>query len=268
MCAGRVFRESSSETARMSAQFILAQISDTHVRADDGGAAAGQLARALQQAKDYQANVILISGDLANDEREDEYAIFAKAIADPPAPIYVLPGNHDHRDRIRAALPNHRYLPASGNLSFVVEDFPVRIVCVDQIVPGETHGLFTEEQAAWLDRTLEQRGEKPTIVALHHPPFPTHDVLFDTIGLRNAELFGSVVRRHPQVARVICGHHHRMAVGQVAHAPVIVAPSTSWVYGLALHQGQDIAPKTSEQPGWMLHAWSPQRGFASVFMGL
>ena len=252
----------------MSAQFILAQISDTHIRADDDGAAVRQLTRALRQAREYKANVILISGDLANDERADEYALFAKAVSDAPAPVYVLPGNHDDRARIRTALPSHKYLPASGPLSFVIEDFPVRIVCVDQIVPGETHGLFTDDQAHWLDRTLAQRPERPTVVALHHPPFPTHDVLFDTIGLQNAERFVSVVRHHPQVARVICGHHHRMAVGQVAHAPVIVAPSTSWAYGLALHDGQDIAPKTAEQTGWLLHGWSAEKGFASVFMGL
>jgi Icc protein len=252
----------------MSAPFILAQISDTHVRVDDGGAAARQLARALDQARDYRPDVILISGDLANDERADEYALFAEAIADAPAPIYVLPGNHDDRTRIRAALPGHSYLPRFGALSFVVDDFPVRLVCVDQIVPGETHGLFTEEQARWLDRTLALRPEKPTIVALHHPPFPTHDLLFDTIGLWNADLFAAVVRGHPQVERVICGHHHRVAVGQVAHAPVIVAPSTSWAYGLALHPDQEIAPKTAEQPGWMLHAWSMQKGFSSIFIGL
>lgn len=252
----------------MSAQFILAQISDTHVRADDDGMALRRLMRAMEQARDYRANVILLTGDLVNDERPDEYALLAKAIAEPPAPVYVLPGNHDDRAQIRSALPAHSYLPPAGPLSFVVEDFPLRIVCVDQIVPGETHGILTEEQADWLDRTLAQRPEKPTIVALHHPPFPTHDELFDKIGLWNADLFASVIRRHPQVTRVLCGHHHRVAVGQVAHAPVIVAPSTSWVYGLALHDGQPIAPRTDEQPGWMLHAWSPQRGFASVFMGL
>ena len=50
--------------------------------------------------------------------------------------------------------------------------------------------------------------------------------------------------------------------------PVIVAPSTSWVYGLALHEGQEIAPKTAEQTGWVLHGWSAEKGFASIFMGL
>lgn len=252
----------------MSAEFILAQISDTHLRADDDGAAALQLKRALDQARAYRADAILLTGDLVNDERADEYALLAETIADPPAPLYVLPGNHDARGGIRAALPAHTYLPRSGPLSFVIDDFPVRLVCVDQIVPGETHGAFTNDEATWLDRTLSAQPYKPTIVALHHPPFPTHDVLFDTIGLRNADLFVSVIAGHRQVARVICGHHHRVAVGQAAHAPVIVAPSTSWIYGLAMHPGQPIAPTSAEQTGWMLHAWSASGGFSSVFMGL
>lgn len=252
----------------MSGQFVLAQISDTHVRADDEGAAARQLRRALAQARDYRADVILVTGDLANDERADEYALFAEVIADPSAPLYVLPGNHDDRARIRAALPRHGYLPRSGVLSYVIEDFPVRIVMVDQIVPGETHGLLTRVQAEWLDETLAQKPGRPTLVALHHPPFLTHDLLFDRIGLLDGELFTDVIARHRQVERVICGHHHRMAIGQVAHAPCIVAPSSSWTYGLALFEGQDIAPKTAEQPGWMLHVWSPTGGFASHFMGL
>jgi Icc protein len=252
----------------MSAQFIIAQISDTHVRVDDGGVAVSQLKRALNAAREYRANVILVTGDLVNDERADEYAAFAEAIADPPAPLFVLPGNHDRRERVRDALPRHRYLPASGPLSFAVDEFPVRLVCVDQIVPGETHGMFTKDQASWLDKTLGKRRDKPTLVALHHPPFLTHDILFDKIGLQNAELFASVIAKHKQVKRVLCGHHHRVAVGQVAHAPVVIAPSTSWVYGLATHEGQPVAPITAEQPGWMLHAWSNRTGFSSVFMGL
>jgi 3',5'-cyclic AMP phosphodiesterase CpdA len=252
----------------MSGRFLLAQISDTHVRADDGGAAARQLRKAMAQAREYEADAILLTGDLVNDERADEYARLAETIADPPAPLFLMPGNHDDRARLRAAFPGHAYLPRNGPLSFSLDEFPVRIVAIDQIVPGATHGLLTEIQAEWLDRTLAAVPDKPTIVALHHPPFPTHDLLFDRIGLTDSELFASVIARHPQVARIICGHHHRVVLGQVAHAPVIVAPSTSWTYGLALSEGQQIAPRTEEQPGWMLHAWTASGGFASHFMGL
>jgi 3',5'-cyclic AMP phosphodiesterase CpdA len=252
----------------MSGRFVLAQISDTHIRVDDGGASVAQLRRAMAQAKEYRAEVILLTGDLVNDEHADEYTLLAEAIVDPPAPLYLLPGNHDDRARMRAAFPNHAYLARSGLLSFVVDDYPVRIVAVDQICPGQTHGYLTEAGAAWLDSTLAETPDKPTIVALHHPPFLTHDRLFDTIGLLDADLFASVVARHRQVQRIICGHHHRVAVGQVAHAPVVIAPSSSWVYGLALNEGQQIAPRTTEQTGWMLHVHTEAGGFASHFMGL
>jgi len=252
----------------MSGQFRLAQISDTHVRADDNGAAAAQLKRALSQARDYNADVILLTGDLVNDERADEYAVLAAAIADAPAPLFLMPGNHDARALLREQFPDHAYLPREGHLSFAIDAYPVRIISVDQIVPGETHGLLTPEVARWLDRTLAEDRDKPTIVALHHPPFPTHDMLFDTIGLLDAALLASVIAEHPQVQRLICGHHHRVAFGQLAHTPVVVAPSTSWIYGLAMDPGHQIAPKTTEQTGWMLHAWTPKGGLASHFIGL
>ncbi len=252
----------------MSGQFLLAQISDTHVRTDDDGASVGNLRRALAQARDYRADVILLTGDLVNDERADEYALLAEAIAHPPAPLYLMPGNHDDRALIRSTFPQHAYLPRDGHLSYAIDQFPVRIVCVDQIVPGETHGELTKPQAKWLDRTLAKKRGKPTIVALHHPPFLTYDLLFDKIGLRDGPLFSSVIARHKQVSRVICGHHHRVTLGQSAHAPVIVAPSTSWSYGLAMFPGQPIAPKTGEKPGWVLHAWTRSGGLASHFMGL
>jgi 3',5'-cyclic AMP phosphodiesterase CpdA len=251
----------------MSGQFRLAQISDTHVRADDGGVAAAQLKRAMAQAHAYRADAIVLTGDLVNDERADEYEVLAEAIADPPAPLYLMPGNHDDRALLRSAFPAHAYLPREGPLSFVIDDFPVRIVMLDDVVPGETHGLLRREGADWLDEALSNAPAKPTIVALHHPPLLTHDLLFDKIGLLDAGLFSSVIARHHQVALVICGHHHRVAVGRIAHAPAIVAPSTSWTYGLAMEPGQEIAPRTAEQPGWMLHVFADGNS-VSHFMGL
>jgi 3',5'-cyclic AMP phosphodiesterase CpdA len=250
----------------MSGSFLLAQISDIHIRTDDDGVSIAQFLRALRAAERQQPDVILLTGDLANNEGEAEYAALAEALAGIATPLFVLPGNHDHRARMRAAFPGAGHLPASDPMSYVIDDFPVRIVMVDQIVPGETHGELTEPQAEWLDAALREAPSKPTIVALHHPPIRTYDRLFDDIGLRDADLLADVVSRHRQVERIVCGHHHRVAFGQCAHAPVIVAPSTSWSYGLALHADQPIAPRTSEPCGWMLHVRG-ERGFASHFMG-
>ena len=248
-------------------RLVLAQISDPHIRADTEAPTLA-MQRAMEGARRYGAEAILLTGDLVNDEKPEEYAELARALAAPPAPVFVLPGNHDDRGLIRDSFADHRYLPRGENLSYVVDSFAVRIVMVDQICPSQTHGEFTPELAEWLDATLAVAPDRPTLVGLHHPPFATHDILFDKIGLQQRDRFADVIAKHRQVQRIICGHHHRVAIGQVAHAPAIIAPSTSWIYGLALNEGQPVAPKTHEQPGWMLHVWTPQSGFASHFMGL
>ena len=259
----------------MSASFIIAQISDMHImtepRRDKAGRTfdhSAQLRKAFAAMAEFKPDVILATGDLVNDARADEYEVLASVLPDAPAPLYVVPGNHDDPALTRKALPTHLYLPRTGPLSFVVEDYPVRLVCIDQTVPGETFGRFSGDHARWLEAALRAEPRKPALVALHHPPFPTHDRLFDEIGLREAERFAAVIARHRQVQRIICGHHHRGVIGQVAHAPAIVAPSTAWAYSDALRPEQPIAKITGEQPGWVLHAWNAQAGFASHFMGL
>jgi 3',5'-cyclic AMP phosphodiesterase CpdA len=259
----------------MSATFILAQVSDAHIlterRMDSSGALhdhVAQLRKAFAAMREFRPDAILVTGDLVNDARADEYAVLADVLLAAPAPLYVLPGNHDDPALLRRALPEHLYLPRAGPLSFVIEDYPVRLVCIDQILPGKTHGVFTADHARWLEAALAAALERPTLIALHHPPFLTHDRLFDTIGLEGGERFADVIARHRQVERIICGHHHRGVLGQVAHVPVIVAPSTAWTYSDALREEQPLAGITSERPGWVLHAWSPKARFASHFMGL
>ncbi len=260
----------------MSASFILAQVSDTHIMTEPRVSASGarsdhtaQLRQVFAAMREFKPDVILVTGDLVNDGRTDEYAVFVDALVEAPAPLYVLPGNHDDRALMREMLPAHRYLPRTGeHLSYTVENYPVRLICLDQIAPGETYGVFTPEMAAWLDDALAADPRKQALVALHHPPFATHDRLFDSIGLHEAERFAGVIERRPQVVRIVCGHHHRAILGQVGEVPAIVAPSSAWTYSLALQGDQPVARITDEKPGWALHAWSAETGFSSHFMGL
>lgn len=255
----------------MSRRFVLAQISDMHIRADvraDGFDPAADLRRALAQIREFGADVILATGDLANDARPEEYPLLAELLADAPAPLFLVPGNHDDAALIRQSFPRHSYLPREGPLSYVVEDLPVRLVCIDQTVAMETYGDFTPEHAAWLEATLAAAPAKPTLIALHHPPFQTHDLLLDTIGLKHAERFEAIVRRNAQVGLIVCGHHHRPVLGRVAHATAVVAPSTAWSFGLAFNPGQPFAKREAATKGWALHVWDAEHGFASHFIGL
>ncbi len=212
----------------MVARFVLGQISDLHVKAERGDEPFdnnGNVRRALEQIAAYEPDLILATGDLANDAKAGEYAALAPLLAMAPAPLFLVPGNHDDRDLLRAAFPAHAYLPHHGKLSYTIERFGcAHRVCSIARLTGQTGGGFGDEDAEWLDATLSAASETPTVVALHHPPFLTHERLFDRIGLEGRDAFAAVIGRHKQVQIVIAGHHHRAVIGRVAHAPAIVAP--------------------------------------------
>lgn len=126
-------------------------------------------------------------------------------------PLYVIPGNRDGREGMRRGFANHDYLPGGdGFLSYVLEDYPVRIVALDSIDVGSPMGQVCETRLVWLDRTLARQPDRPTILAMHHPPFDVaadHPFAFhDRV---NADALSNVVSRHAQVVRVLCGHVHR-----------------------------------------------------------
>ncbi len=253
----------------MSNPVIIAQISDLHIGAAPklrGEKPEDNLLRAFDALRAFKPDVILATGDLANNEGAEEYAALAALLPHAPAPVFLLPGNHDHPDKMRAAFADHAYFPASGHLSYAIDHLPVRIVCLDQTERDAVPGRFTPELAKWLNATLSAAPDKPTLLALHHPPFRTNDILFDTIGLLEADSFKHVVARHPQVKRIVCGHHHRLTTGLIAHAPAISAPSTAWAYGAAFRDGDEPATITPEPPAFLLHVWTPQGGFATHLM--
>jgi 3',5'-cyclic AMP phosphodiesterase CpdA len=255
----------------MPARFVLGQISDIHALAEQGEEPFrnnDNAARALALMALYRPDAILATGDLANDARAEEYAALAPILADAPAPLFLLPGNHDDRTLLHEAFPAHAYLPRAGKMSYVVERFPVRLVVLDSTVSDEVGGAFDEEDALWLDAVLSAASKTPTLVALHHPPFLTHERLFDRIGLDRREDFAAVIGCHPQVQLVIAGHHHRAVVGRVAHAPAVVAPATAYTYSMALHEDQRIGVKSPEA-AFALHVWhTPQAPPVSHFIAL
>jgi 3',5'-cyclic AMP phosphodiesterase CpdA len=255
----------------MPARFVLGQISDLHVLAEQGDEPFDTNAnarRALEKIAAYKPDLILATGDLANDARREEYDALAPLLAEAPAPLFLVPGNHDDRALLRAAFPAHAYLPRAGKLSYTIENFAVRIVALDSAVEGMTGGAFDDEDARWLDATLAAASETPTLVALHHPPFLTHERLFDRIGLDRRENFAAVIGRHRQVQLVIAGHHHRAVIGRVAHAPAVVAPATAYTYSMALHDDQKIGVKSPEA-AFALHIWDePQAPPVSHFIAL
>src|SRR5262249_22179824 len=157
----------------------------------------------------------LFTGDLTDFGGAGEYANLARLLAPLPMPFFLMPGNHDDPAALRAAFPSHAYLrQREAHVDYAIDDFELRIVALDSTVPRESGGRLDAEQLSWLDDTLGAQPRKPTVVALHHPPFWTGIGHMDAIGLANARSLEQVIARHPQVERVVSGHLHRAIVAR------------------------------------------------------
>ena len=84
----------------------------------------------------------------------------------------------------------------------------------------------------------------------------------DAINLRDADRFAAVIARHPQVRRIVCGHHHRPVTAAVAHAIASICPSVAHQVELDLAEDAPSA-FVLEPPAFQLHHWSVAHGFVT-----
>jgi len=247
-----------------AAHHQLVQISDTHIlppgrlldkRVDTAAAlnAAVQLVNALQPTP----LGALMTGDLVDAGSPAAYAHLRQILAALTVPVWLMPGNHDERGALRAAFPDHNYLQDSASLGFIqyTVDLPgLRLVALDTVVPGAGHGALCRHRLDWLDLTLSQAPDMPTLLAMHHPPFLTHIGHMDAMGLlEGVGGLTEIVSRHRQIERIVCGHIHRSIQCRLAHTVAMTLPSTA--HQISLDIGDGPGSYTMEPPAMGLHVW-------------
>ncbi len=246
--------------------YKILQLTDLHVRPK--GMAAYRVCestmmteRALRAAAHLQPDVVIITGDLTDCGLASEYVLLAKLLERTlPMPVYAIPGNHDRREPMLEHIEAARQ--EGGFIQYAVNAGPVRLVMLDTVVPGAGHGSLDGGRLEWLDRTLAAAPDRPTMVAMHHPPFLCGIAHMDRINLLDHAAFATVIARHKQVQRIVCGHHHRPVVTQVAHAVASISPSVAHQVEFDLDAAAPPA-FVLEPPGFQLHVWSDASGFVS-----
>jgi 3',5'-cyclic AMP phosphodiesterase CpdA len=255
---------------------LLAQITDTHIKADGKLAygkvdTAAYLARAVEalNALHPRPDLVVVTGDLVDFGRVAEYERLRALLAPLRIPCFLLVGNHDARAELRSVFADHAYLRQGGAfVQYAIEDWPVRIVALDTMVPMQGGGALCAERLDWLEGTLAQQPGRPTIVAMHHPPFVTGIGHMDKQGLADAAPLAAIVRRFANVERIICGHLHRDI--QVRFAGTVAGTCPSVAHQVALDLRDDAPSRFKlEPPGFQLHYWSDADGLRThtAFIG-
>lgn len=248
---------------------VIAHLTDCHVTfpgrkifgAVDTAARLGMAVSFLNRLT-RRPDLVVLTGDLVEQGQPEEYAHLRTILAPLEIPYYVIPGNHDDREAMRAAFSDHAYLPREGFLNWAIESRHGRFIGLDSVVPDQPGGEVCSKRAAWLDAELGRRTDLPTFIFMHHPPFLTGVEALDDMACRGADRLAAVIKRHPHVEGLFCGHHHQPFVTQWAGVLAVMAPATAhqMVAGFAAA----AEPQWNMEPAaCMLHRWRKGGGLVT-----
>ena len=204
--------------------FTVAHVSDTHFGNNPEAVprAAAVLDHLLSLSP--QPDVLVVTGDVADHGRDEEYVEARDLLARWAGPIIVGTGNHDARDPFARVLLGR---DADGPLDQALEVKGFRFLMLDSLVSAVDglridHGVLTPATLVWLDDQLAA-SDLPTFVCFHHSPVTVNISLMDDIQLRDPDALEQVLARHPHVVAVLVGHNHTACTTTFAELPVLIA---------------------------------------------
>ena len=244
------------------ARRVILHLSDTHLLSGDRLLGerydtAANLRRTLDAAEStgVRPDAIVFTGDLTDLGEPEAYRALRETVepwaARLGAPVIWVAGNHDERPALRAGLLDES--PSLEPVTGVWDLDGLRLIALDSTVPGWHHGDLDAAQLEWLREELATPAPLGTILALHHPPLPTHIPFFDILELRDqpglaAAIAGSDVRA------ILAGHLHYSTSGTFAGVPVSVAAASCYTMDLAL-PADEVNGMDAGQSFHLVHVW-------------
>ncbi len=247
---------------------IIAQISDLHIGYAGPNKTGKNKARLATVAKtlnnlQHRPDLLIITGDLVEHGQHWAYEDLKTTIAScglpKELPIYMAFGNHDRRGPFNDVYSDIKY--ADGFFQYTIEDWPVRIIVLDTL--GETRhgGEFCEIRANWLDKELAKQPDKPTLIAMHHPPIKTGiDWLSSDPNSEWVQRLHAIISKYDNVKHMIAGHVHRSIFKTFAGTSLSVTQAIAPQTKLELAKIDPNVPDgrgllVEARPGFCLHQW-------------
>ena len=232
-------------TVSLPSDLTLVQISDTHLMAD----ATAQFVNTnpelyfLDVISDIQthypyADVLLHTGDLAQEAELITYQRYLTHIQTLNMPYFQIPGNHDDAD----LFPFYQQQDRAHAIDLGVWT----LVLLNSAVTNQVDGWVDEVQLQQLEEILAARPQQHVLIACHHHPFAMQSHWIDQHKLKNTQALTDVLARHPQVKLVLFGHVHQESYNTWQQIEFLSTPSTCVQFK---PKSQDFALGT-EAPGY------------------
>ncbi|MBC8337416.1 MAG: metallophosphoesterase [Alphaproteobacteria bacterium] len=217
---------------------LVAQLSDTHLKAgDDGdpcwGSRENDLRACVADIMELEGPVdcVLHTGDIAQFGRQEDYTLVSDVVEPLASNFFPVPGNRDHRSGLASKFLGSRMPRQQPFIIYAVDEFPVRLIGFDTLSAETMMGDLDEPRLAALDEILAVEGSKPTALFMHHPPFDVPGAegcyKFQYDRPEAVDAFWQVLGRHPNVVRLFCGHAHRLTETTVNGVVCSTMPSVA-----------------------------------------
>lgn len=209
----------------------LVQITDTHLYGVREGTLLklnthDSLSMVLEtvQRNEKHIDMILATGDIAQDASESAYNYFKEYIAPLKAPFRWIPGNHDVAEIMRQMSGDTKACEKLEQINNWL------IILLDSSRIGHVHGVLNKSELEFLKSNLDHARADKTIdhvmVCLHHNPIPGSAGWMKDIGLRNDQEFLNLVSNYDCVRCVVYGHIHQELDFMFNHIRLFCTPST------------------------------------------
>lgn len=197
------------------------------------------------------AELCIITGDLAHGGETETYREFRKCIAAIELPVHLLIGNHDRRARVREIFPD---LPVDdyGFVQSTIDTSAGRFLLLDTVEEGKAWGSYCEKRLDWLRGALTDAGDQPVYLFMHHTPFQVGMICVDRIGLgADGVRVGEVLSDHDNIRHLFFGHVHRPIAGSWKGIPYTTLRGLSHQVPLDFAP-LEVVPKSHEPPAYAI----------------
>jgi len=216
----------------MSSPLRIIQISDTHLFSDSSKTLLGvptqksfEAVLDLIRQEEKKIDLIIHSGDVAQDYSPDAYVRFAEMIQTFQVPVYCIPGNHDDPSIMVELYPQGL---VTNNKHIVTKHW--QIILLDSHKPHSVAGELNPLELKYLEHCLQTHPELKAAVFFHHQPIQVDSRWLDNVGLLNADKLWEILAKFPQVKAVIFGHIHQEYDQERNGIKCIAAPSTCFQF--------------------------------------
>lgn len=227
----------------------IIQISDLHLKAPGerlyGEDPLAHLRECLADIERHHAdaNLLVLSGDLADEGTRPAYQALHDALEDCTLPWRAMMGNHDLRAPFLDVFPEH---PAvDGFLQSAYRHADGLCLFLDTLDEGHVEGRLCERRLAWLAAQLANAGDLPVHVFCHHPPFAIGMPALDRCRLGEPDALHALCAG--RVRHIFAGHVHRPVAGSWRGIPFSAVKGTHHQSAL---QFSEAFVTSMEAPGY------------------